>query len=139
MTEKTDQVKTFEDLETNVLYIMTYAMDLMARDMDRKFRSEGGFFHQHKKMLFHRYTESIRQAIELSRQINDAVEQVTAPGGYKDLDKFAADGNEMARLLLAYADKSDIGDNIKAVFSLLRELPGGGLVTEEKLKRFYLR
>lgn len=134
-----EKVKTFEDLETNILYIMTYAMDLLLQDLDRKFHSVGGYFHQHKKLLFQRYSENIRQAVELSKQLTSHVEAATAAGRYKELDKFAMYGNEMVRLLLAYCDKSDDPANVEAVFKFLGELPGGSVVTDDKLNRFYLR
>ena len=133
------KVKTFEDLETNVLYIMTYAMDQMVNDIERKFSSMGGSFHQYKKMLFKRYLGAVRQVAELSRQLTTHVEEATAQGRYKDLDLFAADGNEMARLLLSYADKSEDPANVEAVFKCIHDLPGGTVVTDAKLKRFFLR
>ena len=55
---------TFEDVETNVLFMMSLAMDLILRDIDRKIRFEayrlgttGGFKYE-KKMLFKRFTQA---------------------------------------------------------------------------------
>ena len=47
---------TFEDVETNVLFMMSLSMDLILRDIDRKIRGEalsrgkvGGFKNQYNK------------------------------------------------------------------------------------------
>lgn len=47
---------TFEDVETNVLFMMSLSMDLILRDIDRKIRVEalsrgkvGGFKNQYNK------------------------------------------------------------------------------------------
>jgi len=136
---------TFEDVETNVLFMMSLSMDLILRDIDRKIRVEalsrgkvGGFKHE-KKMLFTRFTQAVRTACLLAEQLGDDVIASTAKSNYKDLNVWQAESNELARLILLYADKSSVDHNSDAVFDRLESLDGEGIITEEVLQRFYLR
>ena len=136
---------TFEDVETNVLFMMSLSMDLILRDIDRKIRVEalsrgkvGGFKHE-KKMLFTRFTQAVRTACLLAEQLGDDVIASTAKSNYKDLNVWQAESNELARLILLYADKSTVDHNSDAVFDRLESLDGEGIITEDVLQRFYLR
>ena len=57
---------------------------------------------------------------------------------WKNIPVWQEESNELARLILLYADRSADVDHVEAVFKMLRELPGEGIVDEEMLKRFYL-
>lgn len=136
---------TFEDVETNVLFMMSLAMDLILRDIDRKIRFEayrlgttGGFKHE-KKMQFKRFTDSVRSACYYAEQLGDDVIASTEKSNYKDLNIWQAESNELARLILLYADKSSEEGATETIFDLLESFKGAGIITEEKLKPFYLR
>ena len=49
------------------------------------------------------------------------------------------EANELARLILLYADRSANQDVVDAIFKFIREQPGEGIVDEELLKNFYLK
>ena len=136
---------TFEDVETNVLFMMSLAMDLMLRDIDRKIQFEaykqgkvGGFKYE-KKMLFKRFTQAVKTACILAEQLGDDVIASTEKSNYKDLNIWQAESNELARLVLLYADKSSEEGATESIFDYLESFKGAGIITEEKLKPFYLR
>ena len=139
------QPVTFEDVETNVLFMMSLSMDLILRDIDRKIRVEalsrgmvGGFKHE-KKMLFTRFTQAVRTACFLAEQLGDDVIASTAKSNYKDLNVWQAESNELARLILLYADKSSEEGATESIFDFIESFSGAGIVTDEKLDPFYLR
>ena len=136
---------TFEDVETNVLFMMSLSMDLILRDIDRKIRVEalmrgkvGGFKHE-KKMLFTRFTQAVRTACVLAEQLGDDVIASTVKSNYKDLNVWQAESNELARLILLYADKSSEEGATGRIFDFIESFAGAGIVTDEKLDPFYLR
>ena len=136
---------TFEDVETNVLFMMSLAMDLMLRDLDRKMQFEayklgkvGGFKYE-KKMQFKRFIQAVKTACILAEQLGDDVIASTEKSNYKDLNIWQAESNELARLVLLYADKSSEEGATEAIFDLLESFEGAGIITEEKLKPFYLQ
>lgn len=136
---------TFEDVETNVLFMMSLSMDLILRDIDRKIRVEalmrgkvGGFKHE-KKMLFTRFTQAVRAACVLAEQLGDDVIASTVKSNYKDLNVWQAESNELARLILLYADKSSEEGATGRIFDFIESFAGAGIVTDEKLDPFYLR
>lgn len=136
---------TFEDVETNVLFMMSLAKDLMLRDLDRKIQFEaykqgkvGGFKYE-KKMLFKRFTQAVKTACILAEQLGDDVIASTEKSNYKDLNIWQAESNELARLVLLYADKSSEEGATESIFNYLGSFKGAGIITEEKLKPFYLR
>ena len=136
---------TFEDVETNVLFMMSLSMDLILRNIDRKIRVEalmrgkvGGFKHD-KKMLFTRFTQAVRTACVLAEQLGDDVIASTVKSNYKDLNVWQAESNELARLILLYADKSSEEGATERIFDFIESFAGAGIVTDEKLDPFYLR
>lgn len=125
------------DLETNTLYIMCRAADLILRDIDRRLRAEGSAYKREKKQLVTsilRDCEDVRRRYELLEQ--DVIRRARSGEQY---DWFNEDANELARLVLLFADRSSDPDNPNAVFRLLRSQTGAGILTEEHLKRFYMK
>lgn len=119
--------------------------DSQFRDLDRKMQFEaykqgkvGGFKYE-KKMLFKRFTQAVKTACILAEQLGDDVIASTEKSNYKDLNIWQAESNELARLVLLYADKSSEEGATEAIFDLLESFKGAGIITEEKLKPFYLQ
>lgn len=136
---------TFEDVQVNTLFMMSLTMDIILRDLDFKMRVEaakrgmvGGFKHE-KKMLFKRFSDAVKTACILSEQLGDDVIASTEKSNYKNLNIWQREANELARLVLLYADKSSEDGATEAVFGYLNSFRGAGIVTEEKLKPFYLK
>lgn len=136
---------TFENVETNVLFMMSLAMDLMLRDLDRKMKFEAyklgttGGFKFEKKMQFKRFTEAVRTACYYAEQLGNDVIVSTEKSNYKDLNIWQAESNELARLVLTYADKSSEEGVTESIFGYLNSFKGAGIVNEENLKPFYLK
>lgn len=136
---------TFDDVEINVMYMMSLAMDIMLRDLDRKMQIQayregkiGGFRHD-KKMLFRRFTDSVKAACIYAEQLGDDVITSTEKSNYKDLNIWQDEANELARLILLYADKSSEEGATESIFGYLNSFRGAGIINEENLKPFYLK
>lgn len=144
---------TPEDVEVNLLYMLTLSFDLILRDiewrMDKRSRAEEGRgceFKREKKKQFNEYIETIQTAIknihkswDLNEKLTQDIYDSSAGGGYKSVPIWQRESNELARLVLLYADRSANEDAVNAIHSFIRTLPGEGIITEEVLKNFYLK
>lgn len=136
---------TFDDVEVNVLFMMSIAMDIILRDVDRKMQIQayreggrGGFKHD-KKLLFRKFIESTKAACIYAELLGDDVIACTEKSNYKDFNIWQDEANELARLILLYADKSSEDGATESIFGYLNSFKGAGIVTEESLKPFYLK
>lgn len=134
-----DNKITVQSVETNVLYMGVMALDLIIRDAERRMRAVGGGFKQSKKMMFNRFIESVKTACLMAERLQDDVVDSTAKSSYKDYDVWLGEANELARLILLFADKATVEGNSEAVFDRLDSLKGEGIIDDEALKNFYLR
>lgn len=75
----------------------------------------------------------------MAERLQDDVVDSTARSSYKDYDVWLGEANELARLILLFADKSTVDHNSDAVFDRLESLDGEGIITDEVLQRFYLQ
>ena len=72
---------------------------------------------------------------------NDLIRAVYNSGEITDYDRAHEDANEIARLLLLYADRCGFNQkNYEELFRILRNMPNGlGKITEDILKDFYMK
>lgn len=141
------------DVFINVLYMMTQSFDLIFRDlewrMEKKAREEEGRaveFKREKKKMFNEYIDTIRKALALIRKseaLNETITQdiydSSAKNNYKSIPIWQLESNELARLILLYADHSSSEDSVNKIHKFIRSLPGEGIITEDVLKNFYLK
>lgn len=144
---------TPEDVEVNVLFMLTQSFDLILRDIERRMaeramREECRVveFKREKKKQFREYLDSLRdiaarmkRSYDLNERITQDIYDSSAEDNYKSLPIWQLESNELARLVLLYADKSASEENVNKIHSFIRSLPGEGIVTEDVLKNFYLR
>lgn len=135
------QYLTVEDVEVNALYMMSQAMDLMLRDVERRLRAKGQILRHESKRIFTRFTECVRGACINADTLDQHIAGSTAPSGYKDYNIWQEEANELARLMLLYADRcGQYPDRIADVFSLLNSYKtGAGIIDEAALERFRLK
>lgn len=135
-----EEKETIENVEVNICYMMSRAMDRLMLDAERRLVKRNIVFRQDKKVLFRRLMESIAAVYRYSAKLNEDIELSAKPSGYKDLDVWSEETNEMCRLILLYSDKcGKYPDAANQVFKLLRSFEGEGIITEEALQRFYLK
>lgn len=125
--------------ETNSLYLMSLAMDLILRHNEFLMLKQREAFKREKKQLFTRYTKAVRDACILQDQLTNDIWDVEKRYNYKNVDVWLDQANELARLILLYADKSVDVDVVNKIFTFIREQPGEGIVDEKMLESFYLR
>ena len=134
-----DNKITVQSVETNVLYMGVMALDLILRDTERRMRAIGGEFKYEKKMAFNRFIKSVKEACLMAERLQDDVVASTAGSSYKDYDVWLGEANELARLILLYADKSSEDGATEAIFGYLNSFKGAGVVSEDDLRRFFLK
>lgn len=128
-----------ESVEANALYMMSQAMDLILKDADRRMRAKRGEFRYEKKYLFNRYAKAVREACILSEQLGEDIILSASAKDFKEFDTWQEESNELARLMLLYADKSSEDGATESIFGYLNSFKGAGIITEDVLKRFHLQ
>jgi len=123
----------------NCLYMMSLAMDRLVREVEPIMNKHSESFKREKKMMFNRYSKTVKDACRLQDEITQDIWDMEQKHDYRNVDFWLEQGNELARLILLFADRSSYQDNVDKVFLLLRSLPGEGIVDEELLKNFYLK
>lgn len=126
--------------EINVMYTMAMAMDRIMLDFERRMYARKDEFIREKKIEFKKIINCAQGAYRAFSVLNDDIERSSADSGYKDLDTWSDEALEYARLLLLYDDKCGRSlTNRDQLFSYIRSLKGEDVITEDVLKRFYLK
>ena len=126
-------------LETNLLYMASLAMDIILRNNEWLMSKHREAFKQEKKQLFSRYTKAVRTACILQEQLTQDIYDVEEQFNYQNVDLWLEQANELARLMLLYADRSASVDVVEEIFKHIRSLPSEGIVDEKMLENFYLK
>ena len=125
--------------ETNVLYMMSLAMDLILRHNEWLMSKQREAFKREKKQLFNRYAKTVRDACWLQDQLTQDIFDCDAKNSFRNVQIWQEEANELARLMLLFADRSADQDVVDKIFSFIREQPAEGIVDEQMLDNFRLR
>lgn len=136
----TKKTRSVEDLEINLLYIATMAMERIVDDIEKRLNAKKKTFHFEKKMRFNDIMKSIKN---IKRQ-NDLIDQEDyakgLAGNYESYQYYQEDAYELARILLLFADRHskdlEAGNQIA---KHLRSMETANIITEEVLDKFYLK
>ncbi len=126
-------------LETNLLYMASLAMDLILRNNEWLMSKQREAFKREKKQLFTRYTKAVRDACWLQDQLTQDIFDCDAKNSFRNVQVWQDEANELARLMLMYADRSANQEVIDKIFAFIREQPSEGIVDENMLQNFYLK
>lgn len=124
---------------TNAAYLMSLALDLILRESEWKMRLRNEGYKKEKKQIFSRYTKAVRTACVLQEQLTQDIWDVEENYNYKNVDLWLEQANELARLILMFADRSVNVDVVDSIFKFIREQPGEGIVDEKLLDEFRLK
>ena len=112
-------------------------MDLILRDNERLMWPIP--FAREKKQLFTRYAKVVRDACFLQEQLTQDIYDCDEKHNFRNIQLWQEESNELARLILMFADRSANQDVVDAIFKFIREQPCEGIVDEKMLKSFYLK
>jgi len=126
-------------LEVNALYMMSIAMDLILRNNEWLMAKNREAFKREKKQVFTRYTKAVRDACYLQDMLMQDIFEVDSAHNYKNIQIWQEEANELARLILLFADRSVDQEVVDKIFKFVREQPADGIVDEQLLSNFYLR
>ncbi len=123
----------------NSIYMMSLSMDLMIRVADRMMRKEGATFRREKRQIFSRFMKAVNTACILQEELSQDIYREDEKHNFKNVQTWQDEANELARLILLYADRSANIDEVSSIFKHIRSLPGEGIVDESMLESFYLK
>ena len=127
------------DLIVNTSYMTALTLELFIREVEMRLAVEEARIQKEKKLKYTRFLECTKKALYWAEELTQDIFEVDAENKWKNIPIWQEESNELARLILLYADRSATKENIDKVFKMLRELPGEGIVTEDVLKRFKLQ
>lgn len=126
--------------EINTLYLVSLAMDRLMMDFERRMKASGQEFRRDKKFQFNQIIKGIQMAFRAFQVLNVDIEHSAEDKGWEVLDAWYEESLEIVRLLLLYDDRCGKSlTNRDNLFKYLRGMEGDGVITEEVLKRFYLK
>lgn len=134
-----DKNTRYASVEINVLFMMSLAMDLILRDAEWRMRLNREQFKREKKQVFTRYTKAVRDACLLQDMLTQDIYDVDEKHNFKNVQTWQDEANELARLILLYADRSADQQVTDAIFKFIREQPCEGIVDEKLIESFYLK
>lgn len=127
------------DVTVNAAYLMALALELMIRDIERRLAMQNATIQREKKRKYSMFLDHYKKALYFAEQLTEDIFEVDAENKWRNIPVWQEESNELARLILLYADRSADSENVNKVFKLLRELPGEGIINEEVLKNYYLK
>jgi hypothetical protein len=139
MEDKKNTIERQCGTMTNAAYLMSLALDLILRESEWKMRLRNEGYKKEKKQIFSRYTKAVRTACVLQEQLTQDIWDVEENYNYKNVDLWLEQANELARLILMFADRSVDVDVVDKIFKFIREQPGEGIVDEKLLDEFRLK
>ena len=138
MNTMENEMKTIS-LEINSIYMMSLAMDLILRDADWRMLKQREAFKREKKQVFTRFTKAVRDACVLQERLTQDIFDVDEKNNFKNIQIWQEEANELARLVLLYADRSADQEVVDGIIKFIREQPADGIVDEKVLESFYLK
>lgn len=139
MEDKKNTIERQCGTMTNAAYLMSLALDLILRVSERMMNSRKEAYKKEKKQLFTRYTKTVRDACIIQDQLTQDIWDVEKNYNYKNVDLWLEQANELARLILMFADRSIDVDVVDRIFAFIREQPGEGIVDDNLLDNFRLK
>lgn len=134
-----DKIIKQASCETNVLYMMSIAMDLILRNNEWLMAKVRQYFRHDKKQVFTRYTKAVRDACYLQDLLMQDIFDVDEKNDFRNVQTWQGEANELARLILLFADRSADQNVVDGIFKFIRSTPGEGIVDEQLLSNFYLK
>ena len=123
----------------NTAYMSVLAVELMLRDVERRLAKESATIKHDKKQKYRFFFEHCKKALYFAEQLTQDIYDVDAEKSWKNIPVWQEESNELARLILLYADKSADVENVYKVFKTLRDIKGEGIITDEVLEPYYLK
>lgn len=126
-------------VEVNTIYMMSLAMDLIIRDIEWRMSKNKEAFRRDKKQLFTRFMQAVKTACVLQEDMTQDIYNEDEKHDYRNVQIWQEEANELARLMLLFADRSADQDVVDKIFAFIREQPAEGIVDEKMLDNFRLR
>lgn len=120
-------------------YLTALALELMLRDIEGRFRAQGETLKHETKQKYSNYLKASKNALFYAERLTEDIFEVDAEHKWKNIPLWQEQSNELARLILLFADRSANIDDVEKIFAFIRSIPGEGIITEEELKNYYLK
>ena len=125
--------------EVNTIYMMSLAMDLIIRNIEWRMNKNQETFRREKRQLFTRFMQAVKTACILQEDLTQDIYREDEKHDYRNVQIWQEEANELARLVLMFADRSVDQDVVDRIFAFIREQSGDGIIDERILDDFRLK
>lgn len=125
--------------EVNTIYMMSLAMDLIIRNIEWRMNKNRETFRREKRQLFTRFMQAVKTACILQEDLTQDIYREDEKHDYRNVQIWQEEANELARLVLMFADRSIDVDVVDKIFAFIREQSGEGIIDERILDDFRLK
>ena len=125
--------------EVNTIYMMSLAMDLIIRNVEWRMNKNRETFRREKRQLFTRFMQAVKTACILQEDLTQDIYREDEKHDYRNVQIWQEEANELARLVLMFADRSIDVDVVDKIFAFIREQSGEGIIDERILDDFRLK
>lgn len=128
-----------DNLIINTAFMTALTLELFIRDLEKRMAMQGASFQREAKQKFTRFLDFTKKALYYAEELTQEIYNVDEQAHWKNIPVWQEESNELARLILLYADRSSNADAVNDIFKFLRSIPGEGIVTEEMLDNYRLK
>ena len=132
-------MRTPENILTDSIFLMAFAQDLMIQDLIRRLNMSGADLRQRSKHNLNQFLSCLKKASHYADELKEELFDADAEHKWKNIQTWQDEANEVARLVLLWEDREPHPEVCDKIFKFIRETQGDGVVTEEMLKRYYLK
>ena len=125
--------------EVNTIYMMSLAMDLIIRNIEWRMNKNRETFRREKRQLFTRFMQAVKTACILQEDLTQDIYREDEKHDYRNVQIWQEEANDLARLVLMFADRSVDQDVVDRIFAFIREQSGDGIIDERLLDDFRLK
>lgn len=118
---------------------MVFAQDLMMQDLVRRMSEKGDGLRQRSKWNLNEMIKALKRASHFADELKEELYEADGnENKWHNVQTWQDEGNEVARLVLLWADREPYPEVCNEIFKFIRSTQCDGIVDEEMLKRYYL-
>lgn len=132
-------MKTPDIILTDTLFTTAFAQDLMIQDLMRRMAGIDEGMRQRSRFNFNELIKALKRASFFVDQLKEELFDAEAINKWKNVQTWQDEANEVARLVLLWADREPYPEVCNEIFKFIRSTKGQGVVDEKMLEQYYLK
>ncbi len=131
-------MRTQENILTDSIFLTALAADLMLADLEKRLKANNEGLRQRSKQNLNGMIRHMKMASHFGSELMQEVIDADEKNGWKNIQTWQDEANEVARLILLWEDREPMPDVCNKIFKFIRSTKGEGVVDENLLRNYYL-